>query len=106
MSSSSDPLASAAKKKKAHYSKQNVPLHCEREPIHIVNRIQPCGTLLVVDSDLRVVQCSVNAVDMLPAGFAAAAAAGGGGGSTCAENKDEKEEESPAKAMGLSLIHI
>lgn len=48
------------------YSKQDTPLQCEREPIHIVNRIQPCGTLLVVDSDLRVVQCSANAVNMLP----------------------------------------
>ena len=41
-------------------------LTCEREPIHIVNRIQPCGTLLVVDSNLIIVQCSTNAVELLP----------------------------------------
>ena len=41
-------------------------LSCEREPIHIVNRIQPCGTLLVVDSNLTIVQCSTNACDLLP----------------------------------------
>jgi hypothetical protein len=34
-----------------------------------VNRIQPCGTLLVVDSELKIVQCSTNAVDLLPEGF-------------------------------------
>ena len=51
------------------YARQVTPLSCEREPIHIVNRIQPCGTLLVVDSELTVVQCSTNAVDMLPEDF-------------------------------------
>ena len=53
------------------YARQVTPLSCEREPIHIVNRIQPCGTLLVVDAQLKVVQCSTNAVDLLPEGFAA-----------------------------------
>eukprot|EP00985_Skeletonema_marinoi_P021258 scaffold12950_cov169-Skeletonema_marinoi.AAC.4 len=53
------------------YARQVAPLSCEREPIHIVNRIQPCGTLLVVDSELTVVQCSTNAVDLLPEGFKA-----------------------------------
>lgn len=52
-----------------NYSEQNVPLQCEREPIHIVNRIQNCGTLIVVDSNLIIVQCSTNAVDMLPDDF-------------------------------------
>ena len=47
------------------YARQVTPLSCEREPIHIVNRIQPCGTLLVVDSNLQIVQCSTNAVDMM-----------------------------------------
>ena len=47
-------------------ARQVTPLSCEREPIHIVNRIQPCGTLLVVDSDLTIVQCSTNAVELLP----------------------------------------
>jgi len=66
------PAASGASSSSSSndYSKQNVPLQCEREPIHIVNRIQPCGTLLVVDSELRVVQCSANAFDLLPADFA------------------------------------
>mmetsp|Transcript_10668 Transcript_10668/g.18196 ORF Transcript_10668/g.18196 Transcript_10668/m.18196 type:complete len:1088 (-) Transcript_10668:69-3332(-) len=50
------------------YARQVTPLSCEREPIHIVNRIQPCGTLLVVDSELTIVQCSTNAVDLLPEG--------------------------------------
>lgn len=50
------------------YARQVTPLSCEREPIHIVNRIQPCGTLLVVDSELTIVQCSTNAVDMLSEG--------------------------------------
>lgn len=48
------------------YARQVTPLSCEREPIHIVNRIQPCGTLLVVDSELTIVQCSTNAVNLLP----------------------------------------
>jgi len=51
------------------YARQVTPLSCEREPIHIVNRIQPCGTLLVVDSELTIVQCSTNAVYLLPEGF-------------------------------------
>ena len=51
------------------YARQVTPLSCEREPIHIVNRIQPCGTLLVVDSGLTIVQCSTNAVDLLPEKF-------------------------------------
>ena len=50
----------------ASYATQLTPLSCEREPIHIVNRIQPCGALLVVNSDLIIVQCSTNAVDFLP----------------------------------------
>jgi light-regulated signal transduction histidine kinase (bacteriophytochrome) len=50
-------------------ARQVTPLSCEREPIHIVNRIQPCGTLLVVDSQLNIVQVSTNAVDLLPPGF-------------------------------------
>ena len=50
----------------ADYAPQVTPLSCEREPIHIVNRIQPCGTLLVVDTELKIVQCSTNAVGMLP----------------------------------------
>eukprot|EP00804_Cyclotella_cryptica_P007284 CCRYP_002530-RA/>CCRYP_002530-RA protein AED:0.10 eAED:0.10 QI:89/1/1/1/0.83/0.85/7/208/1057 len=53
----------------ADYAVQVTPLSCAREPIHIVNRIQPCGTLLVVDADLRIVQCSTNAVEFLPADF-------------------------------------
>ena len=58
--------AAAVSTNTASYATQLTPLSCEREPIHIVNRIQPCGTLLVVNSDLIIVQCSTNAVDFLP----------------------------------------
>lgn len=40
---------------------------CEPKiPVYIINRIQSCGCLLVVDSDLKLVQCSTNAVKLLP----------------------------------------
>ena len=47
------------------FAKMNVPLPCEKEPIHIINRVQPCGCLIVVDSSLKIVQCSTNAVELL-----------------------------------------
>ena len=94
-----------ASDKVADYVQQTVPLKCEREPIHILNRIQPCGTLLVVDSSLRIVQCSVNAVDMLPGDFdsdvwksrASATAA-----TATRSSNDDGEDEEPAKEAGIN----
>ena len=68
------------------YARQVTPLSCEREPIHIVNRIQPCGTLLVVDSELNIVQVSTNAVDLLPQGFEL--------NNYCKEDADENDGDS------------
>jgi len=92
------PAASGASSSSSSndYSKQNVPLQCEREPIHIVNRIQPCGTLLVVDSELRVVQCSANAFDLLPADFAWEES----GIDSSNDDDGTSQSTSKAKAMG------
>jgi len=52
----------------AHYEDptRQVPTECEKEPIHIINRIQPCGYLITVNRDLSIVQCSANVVELLP----------------------------------------
>lgn len=82
------------------YARQVTPLSCEREPIHIVNRIQPCGTLLVVDSNLTVVQCSTNAVDLLPEKFQRE-------NNDCTDesnNGNTKDEENRAKLQQIQLL--
>lgn len=39
--------------------------NCEREPIHIPGSIQPCGVLLALDEEWRVVRASANAGEIL-----------------------------------------
>jgi hypothetical protein len=63
---SSSPSSPISRMTSTASETRQVPLECEREPIHIINRIQPCGYLINITRDLTVVQCSANAVELLP----------------------------------------
>ena len=46
--------------------KDTILSNCDREPIHLINHIQPFGTLLVLDEkSLKVIQCAKNASEYL-----------------------------------------
>lgn len=86
-------------------ARQVTPLSCEREPIHIVNRIQPCGTLLVVDSNLIVVQRSTNAVELLPEeGFESKDEYGQGGGDGVDAANDDEERRAGLRVQLDAVI--